>query len=57
MGQVLGVRRETEATMVDTLLRGRLRQEILVHVLRLEPDTGHFFVSERLPAGYQLPLL
>jgi transcription antitermination factor NusA-like protein len=56
-GQVLSVRRETERAAVDTLLRGRLGQEILVHVLRLESDTGHFFVSERLPAGYQLPLL
>jgi hypothetical protein len=42
---------------VDVLLRQHLGQEIQVNVLRLYPDTGHIFVSERLPAGYQLRLL
>jgi hypothetical protein len=28
-----------------------------MNVLRLESETGHIFVSERVPAGYQLPLL
>ena len=56
-GQVRGVRRRTLRAEVDALLRERLGQELRVNVLRLEPDTGHIFVSERVPAGYQLPLL
>jgi NusA-like KH domain len=45
------------AAEVDALLRERLGQELRVNVLRLEPDTGHLSISERVPAGYQLPLL
>ena len=56
-GKVRGVRRSTPAAEVDALLRARLGQELQVNVLRLDPDTGHIFVSERVPAGYQLPLL
>jgi hypothetical protein len=56
-GKVRGVRRRTPRTEVDALLRARLGQELQVNVLRLDPDTGHIFVSERIPAGYQLPLL
>jgi len=56
-GQVRGVRRRTPQAEVDRLLRQRLGQELRVNVLRLESDTGHLFVSERVPVGYQLPLL
>ena len=56
-GQVRGVRRATPPIEVDALLRARLGQELRVNVLRLEPDAGHIFVSEQIPAGYQLPLL
>jgi transcription antitermination factor NusA-like protein len=56
-GQVRGVRRRTSQAEVDALLRQRLGQELRVNVLRVEPDTGHIFVSERVPAGYQLRLL
>src|SRR5947209_852770 len=56
-GQVRGVRRRTPQAEVDRLLRQRLGQELRVNVLRLESDTGHIFVSERVPAGYQLSLL
>ena len=55
-GQVRGVHRSTLAGQVDVVLRGRLGQEIPVDVLRMDPDTGHIFVSEHLPAGRQLPL-
>ncbi len=56
-GQVRGVRRSTPPAEVNALLRARLGQELRVNVLRLDPDTGHIFVSERVPAGRQLPLL
>jgi transcription antitermination factor NusA-like protein len=56
-GQVRGVRRRTPEADVDARLRERLGQELRVNVLRLEPDSGHIFVSERVPAGYQLRLL
>ena len=56
-GQVRGVRRRTPQAEVDAQLRERLGQELQVNVLRLEPDSGHIFVSERVPAGYQLRLL
>jgi ribosomal protein S1 len=56
-GNVRGVRRNTPPDQVDVLLRARLGQELQVKVLRLDPDTGHVFLSERIPAGYQLPLL
>jgi ribosomal protein S1 len=55
-GQVRGVHRNTPAETVDVLLRKRLGQALQVHVLRLDADTGHVFVSERAPAGRQLPL-
>jgi transcription antitermination factor NusA-like protein len=56
IGQVRGVRRETPAERVDEVLRARLGQELRVDVLRLDSDSGHIFVSERRPAGRQLPL-
>jgi transcription antitermination factor NusA-like protein len=56
IGQVRGVHRNTPAEMVDALVRERLGQQLQVHVLRLDADTGHFFVSERMPAGRQLLL-
>jgi ribosomal protein S1 len=34
-----------------------LGQDVQVNVLRLDPDEGRIFVSERLPAARQLPLL
>jgi transcription antitermination factor NusA-like protein len=55
-GQVRGIRRDTPAERVDYVLRAHLGQELHVDVLRLDPDTGHIFVSERRPAGRQLPL-
>jgi hypothetical protein len=55
-GQVRGVRRDTPPEHVDVLLRERLGQELQVHVLRTESDTGHIFVSERTPGGVQLRL-
>jgi transcription antitermination factor NusA-like protein len=56
-GQVRGVQRGTPRAEVDLLVRARLGQEMWVNVLRLEPEMGHIFVSERIPAGYQLSLL
>jgi hypothetical protein len=53
---VRGVHRNTPAEAVDALLREHLGQQVLVHVLRMDSDTGHIFVSERTPAGRQLPL-
>jgi transcription antitermination factor NusA-like protein len=55
-GQVRGVHRNTPAEQVETMLRVRLGQDIHVHLLRMDADTGHIFVSERAPAGRQLPL-
>jgi hypothetical protein len=55
-GQVRGVRRETPAEQVDLMMRERLGQELQVHVLRLDPDSGHVFVSERSLGGKQLAL-
>ncbi len=57
IGQVRGIRRNTPAETVDSLLRQRLGQELRVDVLRLDTDTGHIIVSERVPSGRQLPLL
>jgi hypothetical protein len=56
-GQVRGVRRGTPPIQVDALLRARLGQQLRVNVLRLEAETGHIFVSERVPSGQQLSLL
>jgi hypothetical protein len=55
-GQVRGVHRKTPADQVDVLLRERLGHELQVHVIRLDADTGHVFVSERASTGWQLPL-
>jgi hypothetical protein len=41
---------------LTTLMRERLGQQLYVYVRRVDADTGHFFVSERSPAGRQLPL-
>ena len=37
-------------------MQRRLRQELEVIVLRLDPDQGTIIVSERVPAGRQLRL-
>jgi hypothetical protein len=55
-GEVRGVRRGTQAARVDVLVRERLGHTLQVIVLRLEPDAGHIFLSERVPAGRQLSL-
>jgi ribosomal protein S1 len=55
-GQVAGVRRSTPSPTVDDILRERLGQEIQVRLLRMDPDSGRIFVSERVAAGRQLPL-
>jgi transcription antitermination factor NusA-like protein len=57
VGQVVGVHRTTRADRVDQVLRQLLGQDVQVNVLRLDPDEGRIFVSERLPAARQLPLL
>jgi hypothetical protein len=56
-GQLRGVRPKTPLAEAEALLRQHLGQELRVNVLRLESETGRIFVSERAPAGYQLPLL
>jgi hypothetical protein len=56
IGQVRGIHRDTPPETVDVLLREQLGEELQVHVLRLDADTGHVFVSERTPAGRQLVL-
>jgi hypothetical protein len=56
IGQVRGIHLDTPAETVDVLLQERLGQELQVHVLRLDADTGHMFVSERTPADRQLVL-
>src|SRR6185369_13978880 len=48
-GQVVGVRRSTPADRVDRLLRSMLGSDIQVNVLRLDPDEGRIFVSQRQP--------
>lgn len=55
-GQVQGVRRSTPSAAVNDILHQRLRQQILVQVLRLDADAGSIFVSERVPSGRQLEL-
>jgi transcription antitermination factor NusA-like protein len=55
-GQVRGIRKQTPADEVDALLRAHLGQEIHVHVLRLDTDTGLIVVSEQIPAARQLRL-
>jgi hypothetical protein len=55
-GQVAGVHRSTPSELVDALMRERLEQQFYVYVRRIDADTGHFFVSERSPAGRQLSL-
>jgi hypothetical protein len=56
IGQVRGVRRSTPPEQVNELLRARVGQEIRVTLLRLDPDSGHIFVSERPSGGRQLRL-
>jgi N utilization substance protein A len=56
-GQVVGVRRKTQPDDVDALVRRLLGHRVQVNVLRLDPDEGHIFVSERLPAARQPRLL
>jgi transcription antitermination factor NusA-like protein len=55
-GQVHGVRRSTPSMRVDSLLRERLGQSIQVRLLRMDPDSGQIYVSERAVTGRQLPL-
>jgi hypothetical protein len=51
------MRRKTPLAEAEALLRQHLGQELRVNVLRLESETARIFVTERAPAGYQLPLL
>lgn len=57
VGQVVGVDRGTRADTVDQVLGQLLGRHIQVNVLRLDPDEGHVFVSERVPAARQLQLM
>jgi N utilization substance protein A len=56
IGQIAGVRRSTPPHVIEARLRERMAQELQVQVLRLDPDAGGIFVSERGPAGRQLRL-
>jgi transcription antitermination factor NusA-like protein len=55
-GQISGVKRNTPPQVVAAKVQHRLRQELEVNVLRLNPDQGTIIVSERVPAGRQLRL-
>jgi hypothetical protein len=55
-GQISGVKRNTPPQVVAAKVQHRLRQELEVNVLRLDPDQGTIIVSERVPAGRQLRL-
>jgi transcription antitermination factor NusA-like protein len=55
-GQMSGVKRNTPPQVVAAKVQRRLRQELEVTVLRLDPDQGTIIVSERVPAGRQLRL-
>jgi transcription antitermination factor NusA-like protein len=55
-GQISGVKRNTPPEVVAAKVQRRLRQELEVTVLRLDPDQGTVIVSERMPAGRQLRL-
>jgi transcription antitermination factor NusA-like protein len=55
-GQISGVKRNTPPQVVAAKVQHRLRQELEVTVLRLDPDQGTIIVSERMPAGRQLRL-
>jgi transcription antitermination factor NusA-like protein len=55
-GQISGVKRNTPPQVVAAKVQHRLRQELEVVVLRLDPDQGTIVVSERMPAGRQLRL-
>jgi hypothetical protein len=55
-GQISGVKRNTPPQVVAAKVQHRLRQELEVVVLRLDPDQGTIIVSERVPAGRQLRL-
>jgi transcription antitermination factor NusA-like protein len=55
-GQISGAKRNTPPQVVAAKVQHRLRQELEVNVLRLDPDQGTIIVSERVPAGRQLRL-
>jgi ribosomal protein S1 len=55
-GQISGIKRNTPPQVVAAKVQHRLRQELEVTVLRLDPDQGTIIVSERVPAGRQLRL-
>jgi transcription antitermination factor NusA-like protein len=55
-GQISGVKRNMPPEVVAAKVQHRLRQELEVTVLRLDPDQGTIIVSERMPAGRQLRL-
>jgi transcription antitermination factor NusA-like protein len=55
-GQLRGVKRNTPPAVVEAKIRHRLRQELEVNVLRVDPDQGRIFVSEHVPRGRQLRL-
>jgi transcription antitermination factor NusA-like protein len=59
--RIRAIKRELPATeRVDigppAKVQHRLRQELAVNVLRLDPDQGTIIVSERVPTGRQLRL-
>jgi hypothetical protein len=55
-GQMRGVKRNTPPAVVEAKIRHRLRQELEVNALRLDPDQGTIIVSEHVPRGRQLRL-
>ena len=55
-GQVRGIRRGTAADDVAAHLRQLIGEHIQVVPLRLDPDAGRIYVSERAPAERQLAL-
>jgi transcription antitermination factor NusA-like protein len=55
-GQISGVRRNTPPHVVASKVHHRLREQIEVTILRLDPDQGTVIVSERVPDGRQLRL-
>jgi hypothetical protein len=55
-GQISGAKRNTPPAVVEAKVQHRLRQELEVNVLRLDPDQGTIIVSERVPNGRQLRL-
>jgi transcription antitermination factor NusA-like protein len=55
-GQVRGIRRGTPADLVAAHLLQLIGEHIQVVPLRLDPDAGRIYVSERIPAERQLAL-